>query len=140
MSGAPTDGRLAGRRRAIDIARTDVATVLPEQPVREAQGEMMGSDIDLCLVLDVRGVLLGRVDGMPEGADPDALVGDVMRLAPGTTKPETFLHDAIDGLRSSHLHRTILTAREPHEAGRYLGVLLLSDTERVLEENANLGR
>jgi CBS domain-containing protein len=124
----------------MDIARTDVATVFPEQPMREAQSEMMGSDIDLCLVLNERGVLLGRVDGMPEGAHADAPVADVMRLAPGTTKPEAFLHDVVDNLRGTRFGRTILTAREPHEAGRYLGVLLLSDAERVLKENANLGR
>ena len=99
---------------------------------------MLGADVDLCLVLDKRGVLLGRIDGVPEGAGPHAAIGDVMRLAPGTTKPDTFLHDAIDEIRSSRFQSTILTAREPHEAGRYLGLLFLSDTERVLEENDNL--
>lgn len=96
---------------------------------------MSKSEIDLCVVLDERGVLLGRIDGMPEGADMNAAAGDVMRLAPGTAKPETFLHDLVRELAGTRFKRTILTAREPHEAGRFLGVVLLTDVERVLAEN-----
>jgi hypothetical protein len=103
--------------------------------MREVLARMDGVDIDLCLILDGRGVLLGRIDGMPDDPDPAAEVGDVMRLAPGTEKPETFLHDLVDGLRKTRFKRTILTAREPEQAGRFLGVLLLDDVERALEEN-----
>ena len=95
--------------------------------------------MDLCLVVDSRGVLLGRVDGMPENADLDAEVGDTMRLAPGTVKPETFLHDLVDDLRRTRFKRTVVTAREPHEAGRFLGALFLADVERALAENERLG-
>ena len=133
------EGRTAGRRRAIDVARTDVPTFAPDQRLREVQDGMAGSDTDLCLVVDSRGVLLGRVDGMPEDGDPEAEVGDMMRLAPGTIKPETFLHDLVDDLRGTRFKRTILTARQPHEAGRLLGVLFLADVERALAENERLG-
>ena len=134
------EGRTAGRRRAIDVARNDVPMARPNQRLRDVQGEMMTAEVDLCLVLDDQGVLLGRVDGMPVGVDVDAAIGDVMRLAPATVKPDTFLHDLVDDLRQSRFQRTILTAREPHEAGRCLGVLLLSDVERVLAENEQLDR
>lgn len=129
------EGLTAGRRRAIDFARTDVPTFLPGQTMREVQAGMEGVDIDLCLIADRRGVLLGRIDGMPKDPDPEAEVGDVMRLAPGTEKPETFLHDLVDGLRNTRFKRTILTAREPERAGQLLGVLFLDDVERALEEN-----
>ena len=133
------EGRTAGRRRAIDVARTDVPTVAPHQRLREVQGEMSRAGADLCLVVDSRGVLLGRVDGMPENADLDAEVGDIMQLAPGTVKPETFVHDLVDDLRRTRFKRTVVTAREPHEAGRFLGALFLADVERALAENERLG-
>ncbi len=129
------EGRTAGRRRAIDFARTDVPTFLPGQTMREVQAGMEGVDVDLCLIADPRGVLLGRIDGMPDDPDPGAEIGDLMRLAPGTEKPETFLHDIVEGLRKTRYQRTILTAREPEQAGRLLGVLFLADVERALEEN-----
>jgi CBS domain-containing protein len=122
------------------VARTDVVTLLPDQPLHEAHDLLLDSDADLCVVLDERGVLLGRIDGVSDAAGPDTAVGDVMRLAPGTTKPDTFLHDAIEDLRRSRFQRTILTSREPNRAGRYLGVLFLSDAERMLEQNDNLSR
>ncbi len=138
VSGQPMEGRTAGRRRAIDVARTDVATFAPDQSLREVRAEMAGGDTDFCLIVDPRGVLLGRIDGEPAEADPNARAGDVMRLAPGTVKPETFLHDLVDGLRDSRFKRTIVTAREPEEAGRLVGVLFLADVERVLAENERL--
>ena len=101
---------------------------------------MAEAEIDLCVIVDARGILLGRIDGMPSGADPDVAIGDVMRTAPGTAKPDTFLHDLVESLRVTRHQRIILTAREPSEAGRYLGVLLLSDVERVLAENEALAR
>jgi hypothetical protein len=99
---------------------------------------MANSDVELCLVVDDRGVLLGRIDARPQGGDPETPVGEIMRLAPGTEKPETFLHDLVDGLRATRFKRTILTGRIGEEAGRYLGVVLLEDAERTLDENAQL--
>lgn len=110
----------------------------PDQSLREAAAEMTASDIDLCLVVDGRGVLLGRIDGVPEGIDPGTPVGDVMRLAPGTAKADTFLHELVDDLRATRFERMILTGRIGEDAGRYLGVVLLADVERTLEENARL--
>jgi CBS domain-containing protein len=132
------EGRTAGRCRAIDVARTDVMTVTPDRRLRDLRDEMADAESDICLVVDERGVLLGRVDGMPADAGDDSVIGDVMRLAPGTVKPDTFLRDLVDDLRGTRFKRTILTAREPHEAGRFLGVLFLTDVERVLAENERL--
>ena len=112
-------------------------TVPPDRRIRDVAPEMTDAPLDLCLVVDERGVLLGRVDGMPADVDPDTEIGEVMRTAPGTEKPDTFLHDLVEGLRDTRYQRVILTAREPSEAGRCLGVVLLSDVERVLQENAS---
>jgi len=99
---------------------------------------MASSEVELCLVVDGRGVLLGRIDGVPEGIDPETPVGEVMRLAPGTAKADTFLHELVDDLRATRFGRMILTGRIGEDAGRYLGVVFLADVERTLEENARL--
>ena len=81
------------------------------------------------------GVVLGVLDEAALQADPAGEAGDLMRGGPPTMKPDTFVHDAIDELRSSTTGRRIVTWHGPSGGGRLVGVLFVDDVERVMADN-----
>lgn len=134
MHRLPLEGRTAGRRRAVDIAR-EIPTCGPDEPLADVAERMGEIERPLGVVVGEHDVVLGRLDGDVFGDAGDANAGEVMELAPSTSKPDTFLHDLVEGLRGEPTQTIIVTAREPAEAGRLRGVLFLEDVERTLEEN-----
>lgn len=121
----------------MDIARA-IPTCGPDEPLANVVERMGEIERPLGVVVGEHDVVLGRLDGAAFAGDGGANAGDVMELAPSTSKPDTFLHDLVEGLRGEPTQTIIVTAREPAEAGRLRGVLFLEDVERTLEENEKL--
>ena len=139
VHGLPLEGRTAGRRRAIDAARKDVPTCGPRERLGDVRERVRAAAHEMCVVVNERGIVLGRLRTKAWAGDPDAAVEDVMELGPPTARPDAFLHEVIERLRKvGSLLVTWYGSEE--DGGRLVGVLFREDVERVLEENEQLPR
>jgi len=133
----PLEGRTAGRRRAIDIARKDIPTCGPRERLGDVRDQVRAAGHDVCIVVNERGIVLGRLRRDCWDNEPNAATEDCMELGPPTDRPDKFLTEVIDRLRKiGSLLVTWYGSEE--DGGRLVGVLFRADVERVLEENERL--
>jgi CBS domain-containing protein len=91
----------------------------------------------VCIVVNKRGIVLGRLRHKELEADPDSAVEDAMELGPPTERPDPFLQEVVDRLRK--VGSLLITwYGEEEDGGRLVGVLFREDAERVLSENERL--
>jgi CBS domain-containing protein len=139
VHGLPLEGRTAGRRRAIDIARTDIPTCGPRERLGDVRDRVRAAGHDVCIVVNERGIVLGRLRRDCWENEPEAPAEGCMELGPPTERPDKFLTEVIDRLRK--VGSLLLTwYGSEDDAGRLVGVLYRADAERVLEENEKLPR
>jgi hypothetical protein len=135
----PLEGRTAGRRRAIDAARKDAPTCGPRDRLGDVRERVRTAGQEMCVIVNERGIVLGRLRRKELEGDADAAVEDVMELGPPTERPDPFLHEVVDRLRKvGSLLITWYGGEE--DGGRLVGVLFREDVERMLEENERLPR
>ena len=95
--GLPTEGKVAERPRAGDIARQGVPTCRLRDRLGDVRERAEASGWNVCLVVDDMGVVLGRLRGTVLKKEPDAAgpgVGDgesVMKEGLTTIRPNTEL-------------------------------------------------
>ena len=135
MNGLPMEGRTAGRRRAIQIARKDIPTCRAAERLGEVRDRVQAAGHDQCVVVNDDRVVLGRLRGKVWENDPNATVEDVMQLGPATIRPDPFLQELIGRLQRRKIGSILVTSYGSHEGGRLLGVLYREDVERILAEN-----
>ena len=139
VHGLPLEGRTAGRRRAIDAARKDIPTCGPRERLGEVRERVKATGHEMCVVVNERGIVLGRLRGKAWEGNPESAVEDVMELGPPTTRPDPFLSEVIERLRKvGSLLATWYGSEE--DGGRLVGALFREDVERVLEANQRLPR
>ncbi len=129
------EGRTAGRRRAIQIARKDIPTCRADERLGDVRDRVQAAGHDQCVVVNGDGVVFGRLRRKAWESDPDAAIEDVMELGPATIRPDPFLHDIIGRLQTRKIGSILVTSYGSHEGGRLLGVLFREDVERALAEN-----
>ena len=61
VHGLPLEGRTAGRRRVIDVARKDIPTCGPRERLGDVRGRVRAAGHDVCIVVNERGIVLGRL-------------------------------------------------------------------------------
>ena len=93
----------------------------------------------MCIVVNERGIVLGRLRRDCWERDAEAAAEDCMELGPPTTRPDLFLHEVIERLRKVGSLLVTWYGRD-EDGGRLVGVLYRADVERVLEENETLPR
>jgi CBS domain-containing protein len=139
VHGLPLEGLTAGRRRAIDIARKDIPTCGPRERLGDVRERVRAAGQEMCVVVNDRGIVLGRLRRKEWDRDSDAAVEDVMELGPPTERPDPFLSEVVERLRK--VGSLLVTWYGSEEnGGRFVGVLFRADVERVLEENERLPR
>jgi len=131
----PMEGRAAGRRRAIQVARKSIPTCRADERLGDVSDRVRAAGHDLCIVVSGEGVVSGRLRGKAWENDPKATVEDVMELGPATIRPDVFLHDIVERLQRRRVGSILVTSYGSHEGGRLLGVLFREDVERVLAEH-----
>ena len=129
------EGRTAGRRHAIQIARKDIPTCRAAERLGDVRDRVQAAGHDQCVVVNDDGVVLGRLRGKVWENDPNATVEDAMQLGPATIRPDPFLQELIERLQRRKIGSILVTSYGSHEGGRLLGVLFREDVERVLAEN-----
>ncbi len=128
------EGRTAGRRRAVQIARKDIPTCHPDERLGDVRQRVTAAGHEVCIVVDGQGVVLGRLRGKRWDGDPVGAVEDVMELGPSTIRPDVFLHEVIERLQRPRLGSILVTSYGSHQGGRLLGILYREDAERTLAE------
>lgn len=135
MNGLPMEGRTAGRRRAVQVARKDIPTCRADERLGDVHDRVQAAGHSQCVVVNDDGVVFGRLRSKAWENDPDATVEEVMELGPATIRPDPFLQDLIERLQKRKIGSILVTSYGSHQGGRLLGVLYREDVERVLAEN-----
>jgi CBS domain-containing protein len=125
----PVEGAQARRPRAGGYVRRDVPTCRLDERVAEVRQRVRDAGWKLCLVVNDRTVLLGRLrhEHMEE-AVPEAKAEDVMESGPSTIRPDVPLEEVVKKLRDQERALALVTT----PAGVVLGVLFRADAERAL--------
>ncbi len=126
----PTEGRLAGKPTAGDVARRDDCACHLGDRLGDVVTRLRVAGKDACIVVDDHHVVLGRVRGRALEGDPNASMEDVMRSGPSTIRPDTSLESVVQTLRDGNVTNTLVT--DP--AGRLIGTIYLEDAELKLAE------
>ena len=115
----PTQGEKADTPRVGALARDDVVTCRPGDPVGPLfDGE--GSPYGFALVTTGDGTLLGRLRGsVIDEADPEATAEDTMSPGPSTVRADTAVGDLRERLDAKELKTAIVSDPE----GRLIGVV-----------------
>jgi len=137
VHGLPLEGRTAGRRRVIDVARKDIPTCGPRERLGDVRGRVRAAGHDVCIVVNERGIVLGRLRRDCWEREAEAPTEDCMELGPPTERPDKFLTEVIERLRKVGSLLVTWYGRD-EDGGRLIGVLHRADVERVLEENKQM--
>ena len=130
-SGLPTEGSMAGQPRAGDIAQRDIPTCSLADRLGDATDRAQDADQNVCIVVDDRGVVLGRLRGDALREDSAASIESVMEDGPTTIRADASLQEITDRMRKRGVDSILVTDPE----GRLLGILYRNEAERVLAEN-----
>ena len=139
VHGLPLEGRTAGRRRVIDVARKDIPTCGPRERLGDVRDRVRAAGHDVCIVINERGIVLGRLRRDCWEREAEAPTEDCMELGPPTERPDKFLTEVIERLRKVGSLLVTWYGRD-EDGGRLIGVLHRADVERVLDENEQLPR
>ena len=137
VHGLPLEGRTAGRRRVIDVARKDIPTCGPRECLGDVRDRVRAAGHDVCIVVNERGIVLGRLRRDCWEREAETPTEDCMELGPPTERPDKFLTEVIERLRKVGSLLVTWYGRD-EDGGRLVGVLSRADAERMLEENKRL--
>ena len=129
-SGLPTEGSMAGQPRAGNIAQRDIPTCSLADRLGDATDRAQDADQNVCIVVDDRGVVLGRLRGDALREDSAASIESVMEDGPTTIRADASLQEITDRMRKRGVDSILVTDPE----GRLLGILYRNEAERVLAE------
>jgi rhodanese-related sulfurtransferase len=121
----PVEGDDADVATVGKVARDDVVTARPEEPVARVRDRVAGSPYRFGLVIGADGVVLGRLRQDVLSGDPVARVGDVMEGGPSTLRPNVRAEELAEHMRHKGLRYAIVTTPE----GRLVGVARRTDVE-----------
>ncbi|MEE8158475.1 MAG: CBS domain-containing protein [Dehalococcoidia bacterium] len=127
----PTEGRAAGEPDAAAMVRGDDIACHLGDNLGDVAKRVRAAGKDVCIVVNDRHIVLGRIRGQDFDRDPNSLVEDVMRPGPSTIRPDTDLGTVVKILRDGNVASTLVTNQE----GRLIGTVYLEDVERDLTEN-----
>ncbi len=115
--------------RAGDVARSDLPTCALDAHLADAAEEARAASLDVCLVLNERGVVLGRLRA-PFDGDPASLVEEAMEAGPSTVRADEPLEALVPRMQARGTSSIIVTSPD----GVLVGTLSLEDAEQRLEE------
>ena len=132
-AGLPSEGKAADVTRAGDLADGDVPTCAMDEQVGEVRSRL-GPD-DVCVVVNDQRVVLGLVSGEDLGTDDERPVGEVMREAPTTIRPNVEAPALASQLEGDSSAKALVTTSE----GVLVGLLRAADLEPWADDEAANG-
>ncbi len=124
-AGLPTDGSGERTARVVDVIDRSVPTCGPGHPVKEVSPRAAADGWDSCVVVNERGIVLGRLrlDGIDEALG--TTVADVMEPGPATVRADADVRQTLERLRDRRIPDIIVTTPD----GELLGVLRVNDND-----------
>ena len=122
----PVEGEQADAPTAGRVARDDVVTCRPEDPVATVQERIAPSPYGFALVTSHGGVLLGRLRASAIQGQADGRADDLMEPGPSTVRPDR----PASALATRLAERNLTTAIVTDPEGRLIGVARREDLER----------
>ena len=130
-SALPSEGQAAGELDAAALVRGDDIACHLGELLGDAAKRVRTAGKEVCIVVNDRHVVLGRIRGRALDSDPNSLVEDVMQSGPSTIRPDRDLETVAKSLRDGNVQSTLVT--DPQ--GRLIGTVYLEDIERKLAES-----
>jgi predicted transcriptional regulator len=127
-AGLPTEGPGSMAPRPGAIARREVPTCRPDEPVAAARARLASSTCSRCVVVNDEHVVLGVLDQETLGGADDTTAAAVMKLGPTTVRAHEDLGPLVHRMHERRVGSVLVT--EP--GGRLLGLLVLDDGDRAL--------
>ena len=127
-AGLPREGKAASVPLASDVVH-EVPLCHADERVADVRARI-GSEADMCAVVDRNGVLLGLLRARQLKSSEDAIVDSVMVPGPTTVRANEFLDDLTSRMTTHKVPVILVTTPE----GRPIGLLRRADAERVLAE------
>lgn len=121
-------GEYAGIKKAIDAARWDVPICWLEDKVGDVYKRTQAAGWKVCVVVNERNVVLGRLRGEAWQADPQTRVEEVMENGPTTFRPDNFLQTLVNRMKERKAGSVIITNSD----GILMGILYRKDGEQLL--------
>ncbi len=121
--GLPTEGDRVGEVRVGELARWDVVTCQPTEPVGDVRPRVEASPYGFALVVADGGVLLGRLRRAALEGDSEVPAANAMELGPSTVRIDTALDRLGERLDRGGYRTAIVTDPE----GVLVGVVRRDD-------------
>ena len=129
-AGLPSEGAEASTPRAKDAVDRHAPTCAPEERLGAVRERLRAGGWTSCIVVNERGVVLGRIRGTALEGDAAQTVAAVMEAGPTTARPGEPLAKLIDRMQKRRVGSIILTTPD----GVFVGVLRRADGEQFLAE------
>lgn len=126
----PMEGEYAAIPKASDVVRRDVPTCHLGERVGEVYERCQAIGWKVCLVVNEKNIVLGRLRGTAWEADPNTPVEQVMENGPTTFRPDNFLEPLIKRMRDKKVGTVIITNSD----GGLIGILYRRDGEERLSQ------
>jgi CBS domain-containing protein len=117
-AGLPIEGSKASIPRVGIVARRDVPTCRLDERLGDVSARVLATGWDLCVVLNERNIVLGRLKRAALEGDADVIAGSVMEPGPVTYRPHVVAADAAGTLAERHVQSVLVTTGD----GELIGV------------------
>lgn len=129
----PTEGQAASKLDAAAMVRGDDIACHIGEKLGDVAKRVRAAGKNVCIVVNDRHIVLGRIRGRALDGDPNSLVEDVMQPGLSTIRPDTDFGTVVSTLRDGNVASTLVTNQE----GRLIGTVYLEDVERKLAETGD---
>ena len=124
-AGLATEGRATLEPRAGELARRDVVTCRPDEPLGDVRSRVEASPLAVAVVTNAAGIVLGILRDEELEQSAKARVDAVMRPGPSTFRPNVTAEEMARYMREHELESAPITSSDGH----LIGLLLRSDAE-----------
>ncbi|MGH2450402.1 MAG: CBS domain-containing protein [Candidatus Limnocylindria bacterium] len=127
-AGLPIEGSTAREARIGDVARQDVPTCGPGERVGAVAERVRAAGWNTCLVVNERGVILGRLYTEELEGDPKRTAEAAMRAGPSTYRPDVAVAEMLERMEEEGLDTAPVTRSD----GTLVGLVLREDLRKLV--------
>jgi CBS domain-containing protein len=124
-SGLPIEGKQVTAARAGTLARRDIPTCHLEDRLGEVRAQVQAAGQNECVVVNDKGIVLGRLRRRALDADPETVAEIVMEPGPTTLRPNASREVILRRMQKGKMDSLLVTTSD----GELIGVLNRSDVE-----------
>ncbi len=129
-AGLPMEGAMAQEITALDVVRRDVPTAHVGERVGNVHARAQATGWKICIVVNEKSQVLGRLRRDIWNADPNTRVEEVMEEGPTTFRPNNDLDTLVEKMQKRKVGSVLITDPD----GVLIGVLNRQDAEQRLAE------